>query len=125
MISNIKFNFEGILKQGFEEIDVPNILKAFAFYYFSYLFEPEVKANDDLLQTIYETRINESKVLSSDQIEDWEREIKIQCANIQGLHYQKTKNDLLTKGQKHSWNYLVLLLQIVLLNLMLQIQLVL
>jgi hypothetical protein len=58
------------------------------------------KANDDLLQTTYETRINEAKVLSSEQIEDWEKEIKTQSANLQALYYQKTKNDLLAKGQK-------------------------
>jgi hypothetical protein len=43
MSSNINFNFTGILKQDFEEIDVPNILKAFVFYYSSYIFEPGVK----------------------------------------------------------------------------------
>ena len=58
------------------------------------------KANDDLLQTTYETRMNEAKILSPTQIEDWENEIKTQGANLQALHYQNTKNVLLAKGQK-------------------------
>jgi hypothetical protein len=34
MVSNIKFNFAGILKQGFEEIDAANILKVFVIILF-------------------------------------------------------------------------------------------
>jgi hypothetical protein len=52
------------------------------------------------LQTTYETRINEIKILSQEQISDWENEIKTQGGNLQALHYQNTKNDLLAKGQK-------------------------
>jgi hypothetical protein len=58
------------------------------------------KANDDLLQTTYDTRISEAKLLSPAQKEKLEKEIKTQGANLQVLHYQNTKNVLLAKGQK-------------------------
>jgi hypothetical protein len=45
MSSNINFSFTRILKQDFEEIDVPNILKAFVFNYSSYIFESEPKSS--------------------------------------------------------------------------------
>jgi hypothetical protein len=44
--------------------------------------------------------MNEAKILSPTQIEDWENDIKTQGANLQALHYQNTKNVLLSKGQK-------------------------
>jgi hypothetical protein len=58
------------------------------------------KANDDLLQATYETRINEAKISPPEKIEEWENEIKAQGANLQALYFQKTKNELLAKGQK-------------------------
>jgi hypothetical protein len=38
------------------------------------------------LQTTYDKKMNEGKILSPTQIEDWENEIKTQGANLQGLH---------------------------------------
>jgi hypothetical protein len=62
------------------------------------------KANDDLLQSTYDIRISNPKVFSAKKIEELENKININGANLQALHYQNTKNELLLRTQ---WSYLV------------------
>jgi hypothetical protein len=71
MVSNINFNFAGIFKQGFEEIDVINITKAFLFYYSPYIFEPGVKAscqinNGDIIP-VNDTKISVKSLIPKDK----------------------------------------------------------
>jgi hypothetical protein len=64
MSLNIKVDLAGILKQGFEEIGVSNILKIFTLNYSSYLFESEPQVsfqvdNGDVIPfLITDTRIS-------------------------------------------------------------------
>jgi hypothetical protein len=58
------------------------------------------KANAEVLQSTYEARTSGAKVLSADKIQKMENEMKTQGANLQELHHQNTRNELLAKGQK-------------------------
>jgi hypothetical protein len=60
------------------------------------------KANDAALQSIYDARTSESTVLTADQLLEMENDIKVHGMKHQELHYQRTKNELLAKGQKTS-----------------------
>jgi ABC-type Fe3+/spermidine/putrescine transport system ATPase subunit len=58
------------------------------------------KANNDILHNILETRSNEAKLLSSDQIVQMQNDKSVQSQNLQELYYQNKRNELLQKGYK-------------------------
>jgi hypothetical protein len=60
------------------------------------------KANDAAVQSIYDAHISKAQTLTDQQIAEMENEISANGTKLQELHYQRTKNDLLAKGQKTS-----------------------
>jgi hypothetical protein len=58
------------------------------------------KANDAALQSVYDAHISETQILLPEHLEKIENDIKANRKKLQELHYQRTKNDLLAKGQK-------------------------
>jgi hypothetical protein len=60
------------------------------------------KANDTVIQSIYDSHMSKAQTLSGDQLLEMENDIKANGMKLQELHYQRTKKDLLAKGQKTS-----------------------
>jgi phage host-nuclease inhibitor protein Gam len=58
------------------------------------------KANDEVLQRVYNTRSSAAKILNSDQLVEMQNDINAQKQNLQELYYQNSRNELLAKGQQ-------------------------
>ena len=58
------------------------------------------KANDEMLNDMLQTRTNEAKTLTADQLNQINQDIDAQKDNMRALYYENTRNELLSKGQK-------------------------
>jgi hypothetical protein len=58
------------------------------------------KANDAAVQSIYDLHISKAETFTDDQLLEMQNDISINGTKLQELHYQRTKNELLAKGQK-------------------------
>jgi hypothetical protein len=73
MVSNIKFNFAGILNENINENDFTDILKTFALKHFSYLFKSEpqvsfqINNEDVILVTINDNKISVKSLIPKDK----------------------------------------------------------
>jgi hypothetical protein len=58
------------------------------------------KANDEILHDLLETKVNETKYLTTDQINHIQANFNANSQSLQWLNYQNTRNKLLTNGHE-------------------------
>jgi hypothetical protein len=68
------------------------------------------QANEEILQKLYDARTRALQLLSAPQLEQIETDSKAHGEKLQEVHYQNTKNELLSKGQKTTMEFLKLML---------------